>query len=119
MVESIPKSAAQKVQRFHLAEQFGQQDKTHGGHELSSAEIGEEVRGAWADELGAPPRSSSDNFFGSGGGSMQAAALASNLSHRLGTNLESAVVFQQPVLHQLVACVEGQFRGPQAQVRSP
>lgn len=117
MVESIPKSAAQKVQRFHLAERFGQQDKTDGRHELSSAEAGEEVRGAWADELGAPPRNSSDNFFGSGGGSMQAAALASNLSTRLGTNLESAVVFQQPVLRKLVDCVEDQLTEPKAQVR--
>ncbi|KAK9834508.1 hypothetical protein WJX74_003362 [Apatococcus lobatus] len=119
VVASIPKSSAQKVQRWQLAEQFGgEQGPNRAARDLSSLNVDEEVQGAWTEELGAPPETGSDNFFSSGGSSMQAAALASNLSKRLETSVDSTLVFQQPVVHNMVTSLQEQLTGAQAQAPS-
>ena len=108
VVDNIPKSAAQKVQRFHLAEQFGQKPGKENSRPLASLNIKEEVLQAWEQELGSRP-ANTDNFFGSGGGSMQAATLASSLSSRLGVSVNSALVFSYPEPARLAATLQEQI----------
>ena len=55
IVDVIPKSAAQKVQRFRLAEQYGQKPDTKSSLDRGSLDTKEEVLGAWEQELGFRP----------------------------------------------------------------
>ena len=96
IVEAIPRSAAQKIQRWKLAEQLGQAPEGKTSGPPSHVDALEEVQLAWQQELGARPAQPTDNFFGSGAGSMQAAALASNLSSRLSLAVDSALVISHP-----------------------
>ena len=110
VVESIPRSAAQKIQRWKLAEQLGQPPKDKPQSRPNSLNVLEEVEQAWEQELGARPAQPTDNFFGSGGGSMQAAALASNLSHRLSLAVDSALVISHPQPRALTTALEAKIQ---------
>ncbi|MEU3980077.1 Pls/PosA family non-ribosomal peptide synthetase [Streptomyces sp. NPDC026672] len=67
----------------------------------------------WADVLGAPVTSASDDFFAIGGGSLAAAQLTT----RLRTRYPSAAVldiYQQPVLRKLARRLEASAQGEEA-----
>lgn len=115
VVDSIPKSAAQKVQRFQLAEQFGSEPARANGHAQANPDIKEEILKAWEKELGSRP-ADTDNFFGSGAGSMQAATLASTLSSRLGVTVDSALIFSKPEPARLAAELQERISQTDSQV---
>ena len=117
MVESIPKSAAQKVQRWRLTEQFTQQHDIKQPHVRDAQDVMREVQQAWEEELGRPPSHGHDNFFKSGGGSMQAAALAINLSSRLSFPVDTAMVFSRSEPERLAAAIQQQMGEACSKVR--
>ncbi|KAK9834556.1 hypothetical protein WJX74_004578 [Apatococcus lobatus] len=108
VVKCVPRSRAQMLQRWKLAELFsGQQDKTQP---LDGAKthrnVLENVQRAWKEELSTPPAHGTANFFKSGGGSMQAAALAINLSSRLGFPINSSTIFTCPEPEKLASSIQ-------------
>ncbi len=111
VVSAIPRSAAQKIQRWKLAEQLGQPrlDKSDRPSDHVKVDVLEEVQHAWKQELGTRPAQPTDSFFGSGAGSMQAAALASNLSSRLKMPLEAALVFRHSQPQDLASVLENKL----------
>lgn len=117
MVKSIPKSAAEKVQRWRLTEQFTQQPDSEQQHVRDAQDVMQEVQQAWEEELGRPPSHDHDNFFKSGGGSMQAAALAINLSSRLSFPVDTAMVFSRPGPERLAAAIQQQMAEACSNVR--
>ncbi|KAK9827762.1 hypothetical protein WJX74_001347 [Apatococcus lobatus] len=111
LVESIPRSSGQKVQRWRLAELFSpqQNSKQSRAVTMSHEDILEDVEVAWEEELGTAPASGTANFFQSGGGSMQAAAFSINLSSRLGFKIDSATVFTCPEPERLASSLQHQL----------
>lgn len=120
MVPKIPRSAAEKVQRWRLTEQYTKQQDSAQQHvrdKRDAHDVLDEVQQAWGEELGTRPSHGHDNFFESGGGSMQAAALAINLSSRLSMPVESAKVFSCPEPELLAASVQQQMAEACSRVR--
>ena len=120
MLEAIPKSAGQKIQRWKLVEQLGQprSDGIEGFQPPADIDVHEEVDQAWEQELGARPAQPNDNFFSSGGSSMMAAGLAGNLSARLHTAVDAAMVFKHPEPIALAAALRLQLQPAHARVGS-
>ncbi|KAK9835708.1 hypothetical protein WJX74_006391 [Apatococcus lobatus] len=126
VVKAIPRSQAQKLQRWKLAELFSAQP--YGRQPMDGAKtyrnVLEDVQRAWEEELSAPPAHGTSNFFSSGGGSMQAAALAINLSSRLGFPVDSATVFTHPEPEKLASSIQHRMasshgKGSQAPAAPP
>ncbi len=117
MVDAIPRSGAQKIQRWKLTEQLGQPCSNEPARPPGSFDVDEEVRQAWGQELGFRPAHPTDNFFGSGGTSMQAAALASDLSSRLRIAVDSSFVFSHPQPDAMAADLRKKMHASQQQVR--
>lgn len=109
MASAIPRSAAQKVQRLQLTEQYAQQHDSKQQRVRDAQDVLHEVHQAWEEELGTCPLHGHDNFFKSGGGSMQAVALAINLSSRLSFAVDSATVFSRPEPDLLAAWIQQQM----------
>ncbi len=106
IVDAIPRSSAQKIQRWKLAEQLAHAaQSSKDSHHQANVNVTEEVEQAWEQELGARPANLSDNFFSSGGSSIQAAALASNLSARTSAAVDSTLVYSNPEPDRLAAAV--------------
>lgn len=102
------KSAAQKIQRFQVAEQFESAPVKANGHAQAGHNIKYEVLNAWEQELGSCPVET-DNFFSSGGDSMQAEILACTLSSRLGLSVDSALIYGNPEPARLAAALQEQI----------
>ncbi|KAK9834798.1 hypothetical protein WJX74_010932 [Apatococcus lobatus] len=69
VVKSIPRSSAQKVQRWKLAELFSQKQDSKQPliKAKSHRDVLEDVQAAWKEELGIYPAHGTSNFFESGG----------------------------------------------------
>ena len=115
VVDSTPKSAAQKLQRFQRAKQLGSVPVKANGHAHAGLIIKDEVLNAWEEELGSCPVET-DNFFSSGGDSMQAETLACTLSSRLGFPVDSALIYGSPEPARLAAALQEQISRTASQV---
>jgi len=107
LVDHIPKGPTGKVQRVNLADALSAQLQV--AHVEPRNEFEKILVGVFEEILKIDTIGVDDNFFATGGDSLQGARVAARLSDLFEINLASAVVFQSPTPAELVDRVAEQL----------
>ena len=113
-VESIPKTAARKVQRNQLAKALGIVDQTVAAQvqagtpdtERPSTALEARLQELWAQELTLDHVGLNDNFFLLGGDSLQAVELFLQIEEVLGRRLPRSVLFEAGTVAAMAGLIE-------------
>ncbi|KAL5336903.1 hypothetical protein BJX70DRAFT_400243 [Aspergillus crustosus] len=104
VVETIALTRSGKVDRAQLAREYhGDVEKATSGHgslQTGSTSVEDQLRTLWAEILGLPPVSLSqqDDFFALGGTSLHAVRLVFKINQVIGVVVEVAAIFESPTL---------------------